>query len=74
MTHKYLPYQLALIYLVNKRKVFIRFVQEDSYYFDYSSKNTYCYYNQKHISDLTFKNHKLLNQVLKQKYLSTLNK
>lgn len=58
MTHKYLPYQLALIYLVNKRT---------------NIKHKY-YFNQKHITDLTFQNHKFLNQVLKEKYLSTLYK
>jgi hypothetical protein len=55
MTNKYLPYQLALIYLVNKRIDFT---------------NTFHFYNQKHITNLSFKKPQIFKPIFK-KYLST---
>jgi hypothetical protein len=55
MTNKNLPYQLALIYLVNKRIDF---------------KNNFHFYNQKHITNYSFKTPKFFNHNFK-KYLST---
>ncbi len=55
MTNKYLPYQLALIYLLNKRIDF---------------KNSFHFYNQKHITNYFSKPHQFLNHNFK-KYLST---
>jgi hypothetical protein len=55
MTNKYLPYQLALIYLVNKR---------------IDIKNNYYFYYQKHITNLSFKKSEIFKPSFK-KYLST---